>query len=88
MFELTDKVAVITGSSKGIGRAIAEQMSKAGAKVVISSRKPEPCEEVAAAINADGGEAIAIPCHIGHKDQLQNLVDQSTAHFGKIDMVV
>lgn len=88
MFELTDKVAVITGSSKGIGRAIAEQMSKAGAKVVISSRKPEPCEEVAAAINADGGEAIAIPCHIGHKDQLQNLVDQSTAHFGKIDILV
>jgi len=88
MFELTDKVVVITGSTKGIGRAMAEQMAKAGAKVVVSSRKAEPCDEVAAAINAAGGEAIAIPCHIGHKDQLQNLVDQTIAKWGRIDVMV
>ncbi len=88
MFELTDKVVVITGSTKGIGRAMAEQMAKAGAKVVVSSRKAEPCDEVAAAINAAGGEAIAVPCHIGHKDQLQNLVDQTIAKWGRIDVMV
>ena len=88
MFELTDKVVVITGSTKGIGRAMAEQMAKAGAKVVVSSRKAEPCDEVAAAIVAAGGEAIAIPCHIGHKDQLQNLVDQTIAKWGRIDVMV
>jgi NAD(P)-dependent dehydrogenase (short-subunit alcohol dehydrogenase family) len=88
MFELTDKVAVITGSSKGIGRAMAEEMAKAGAKVVVSSRKAEPCQAVAAGINAAGGEAIAVPCHIGHKDQLQNLVDQTIDKWGRIDILV
>jgi len=88
MFELTDKVAVITGSTKGIGKAMAEQMAKAGAKVVVSSRKAEPCEAVAAEINDAGGEAIAIPCHIGHKEQLQNLVDQTLATWGRIDILV
>lgn len=88
MFELTDKVAVITGSTKGIGRAMAEEMAKAGAKVVVSSRKPEPCDQVAAEINAAGGEAIAVPCHIGHKDQLRNLVDQTIAAWGRIDILV
>lgn len=88
LFSLKDKVAVITGSSKGIGRAIAEQMAELGAKVVISSRKPEPCEDVAASIRAAGGEAIAVPCHISHKDQLQNLVDKTIAKWGKIDVLV
>lgn len=88
MFELTGKVAVITGSSKGIGRATAEAMAALGAKVVVSSRKLERCEEVAAAIRARGGEAVAIPCHIGHKDQLQALVDATVAMWGKIDVLV
>lgn len=88
MFELTGKVAVITGSTKGIGLAIAKRMAEAGAKVVISSRKADKCSEVAEAIAASGGEAIAIPCNIGHKDQLQSLVDQTIDTFGQIDIVV
>jgi len=90
LFNLTGKVAVITGSSKGIGKAIAERMAEAGARVVISSRKPEPCAEVAAAINAKFGEgmAISIPANISSKSDLQNLVTATNAKFGKIDILV
>ncbi len=88
MFDLTGQVAVTTGSSRGIGRAIAEQMAKQGARVVISSRKEDRCREVADSIKRDGGEAIAIPCHIGHKDQLEALVDATLAEWGRIDTLV
>ena len=88
LFDLTGKTAVITGSSRGIGRSIAEEMAKLGAKVVVSSRKQPACEEVAEAIRADGGEAIAHPCNIGHKDQLESLVEASKSAFGKIDILV
>jgi NAD(P)-dependent dehydrogenase (short-subunit alcohol dehydrogenase family) len=88
LFDLTGKVALITGSSKGIGRAIAERMAEHGAKVVVSSRKKEACEEVAAAITARGGEAIVLPCNIGYKEQLQKLVDDTVAHWGGIDILV
>ncbi len=90
LFDLTGKAALITGSSRGIGRAIAEQMAEQGAQVVISSRKPGPCEEVAAAINDKHGEgsAIAAPANISSKDDLQRLVDQTNAAFGKIDILV
>src|SRR5207249_7028052 len=71
------KVALITGSSRGIGRAIAMQMALHGARVVISSRKPESCEATAAEIAAAGGTALAHACHVGHKAELQALVDRS-----------
>lgn len=88
LFDLSGKVAVVTGSTKGIGKAIAEALAAHGAKVVISSRKTETCEQVAGEINAAGGEAIAIPCHIAHKEQIQNLVEHTRAHWGKIDIMV
>lgn len=90
LFNLTGKVAIITGSSRGIGKAIAERMAEHGAKVVISSRKPEPCAEVAAAINKvrGAGTAISIPANISSKDELKHLVDETTRQLGKVDIVV
>ena len=88
MFDVTGKVAVITGSSRGIGRAIAEEMARRGAKVVVSSRKPEACQEVVDGINASGGEAIVVPCNISEKQQLQGLVDGAVAGFGRLDILV
>jgi NAD(P)-dependent dehydrogenase (short-subunit alcohol dehydrogenase family) len=90
LFDLTGKVAIITGSSRGIGKAIAERMAEHGAKVVISSRKAGPCEEVAGAINDRQGEgtAIAVPANISSKEDLQRLVDETRKAFGKVDIVV
>ncbi|OZB15443.1 MAG: short-chain dehydrogenase [Hyphomonas sp. 34-62-18] len=90
LFDLKGKTAIITGSSRGIGRAIAEAMADQGARVVISSRKPGPCEEVAAEINKKHGDgtAIAIPANISSKEELQALVDETNKSFGKIDILV
>ncbi|THD77540.1 MAG: SDR family oxidoreductase [Phenylobacterium sp.] len=89
LFDLTGKVAIITGSSRGIGKAIAERMAEHGAKVVISSRKAGPCEEVAAEINAKSpGHAIAVPANISSKADLQRLVDETRSAFGKVDILV
>lgn len=90
LFSLAGKVAIITGSSRGIGKAIAERMAEHGAKVVISSRKPEPCAEVAEQINAKhgAGSAISVPANISSKDELKHLVDETTRQLGKVDIVV
>jgi NAD(P)-dependent dehydrogenase (short-subunit alcohol dehydrogenase family) len=90
LFDLSGKSAIITGSSRGIGRAIAEAMADQGAKVTISSRKPGPCQEVADAINKKHGDgtAIAVPANISSKDELQALVDATNTAFGKVDVVV
>jgi NAD(P)-dependent dehydrogenase (short-subunit alcohol dehydrogenase family) len=87
-FSLKDKVAIITGSSRGIGKASAEVMARLGAKVVISSRKAEPCEEVAKAIRAEGGEAVAIPCNISRKEEIEALVHKTKSQFGPADILV
>src|SRR5436305_6888920 len=87
-FDLTGKVAVITGSSRGIGRASAELLAKLGAKVVISSRKADACEEVAAGIRKSGGDAHVIPCNISRRAEVDALIDGSITHYGKVDILV
>ncbi|MBO9647852.1 MAG: SDR family oxidoreductase [Variovorax sp.] len=90
LFSLAGKVAIITGSSRGIGRAIAERMAEHGARVVISSRKSEPCAEVRDAINRAHGDgaAISIPANISSKEDLRHLVDETTRRLGRVDVVV
>ena len=89
LFDLTGKVAVVTGSTRGIGEAIVHRMAEQGAKVVVSSRKADACDKVAADINAKHeGAAIAVPCNISDKADLQRLVDTANETFGKIDILV
>ncbi|MCG8330947.1 MAG: glucose 1-dehydrogenase [Chitinophagales bacterium] len=88
LLSLNHKVAIITGASKGIGAAIAKSMAEYGAKVVISSRKQEAVDAIAAEIKQSGYEATAIACHVGHADQLQALVDKTVEQYGGIDILV
>lgn len=90
LFDLTGKVAIVTGSSRGIGKASAIELARAGARVVISSRKQDACDAVAAEINAVFGEgrALAIAASISDKAALQALVDQTRAAWGQIDVLV
>src|SRR6202044_3060301 len=90
LFDLSGRVAIVTGSSRGIGRAIAERLAEPGASVVISSRKAEPCPETAAAINRalqrDAAKPIA--ANISSKEELQHLIDETISAFGRIDILV
>ena len=90
LFDLTGRVAIVTGSSRGIGRAIAERLAEHGASVVISSRKAEACAETAAAINGalkrDAAKPIA--ANISSKEELQHLVDETISAFGRIDILI
>ena len=90
LFSMSGKAAVITGSSRGIGRAIAEEMAVQGARVVISSRKQDACDAVAGEINTrhGAGTAIAVAANISSRESLQNLVDRSLQAFGRIDALV
>jgi len=87
-FSLTGRTAVITGSSRGIGRAIAEAMAAFGAHVVISSRKGEACDTVAEDINGAGGAATAIACNISERSQLEHLVAETERQVGAVDILV
>lgn len=88
MFDISGKVAIVTGSTKGIGLAIAWQFARSGAKVVISSRKQDVCEAVAREMTDAGHDVIAIPCHIGERAQLESLVKQTMDKWGRIDILV
>ena len=87
-FDLRGQIAVVTGSSKGIGKSIAEHLAQAGARVVVSSRKAEACALTAESIRKKGGDAHAIPCHVGDQSQLQDLVDQTRKKLGRISILV
>lgn len=90
LFDLSGKSAIITGSSRGIGKAIAHRMAEHGANVVVSSRKADACAEAVEEINQAVGRraAIAVPANIASKDDLQRLVNEADAAFGKVDIVV
>ena len=88
LFDLTGKVAVVTGGSKGIGRSICENLAEAGAKVVVSSRKLPACEAVVEGIRQKGGQAIAVAANISDKAQLESLIERSRKEWGQIDILV
>lgn len=88
LFDLKNKVAIVTGSSRGIGKSIAIHLARAGARVVVSSRKPDACEAVVKEIQAEGGQAIAIAASISHKEQLEHLIAQTRSVWGGIDVLV
>jgi NAD(P)-dependent dehydrogenase (short-subunit alcohol dehydrogenase family) len=88
LFDVSDKVVMITGGSRGLGRAMSLEFARRGAKVVVASRKLEQCEAVAQEIRALGAEALPIACHVGHWDSLERVTDAVVEHFGRLDVLV
>ena len=88
MFNFENKVVLITGGSRGLGKAMAEGFADAGAKVIITSRKLEACEALAQSIMDRGGEALAIAANTGSTDDLDRLVDDAIAHYGQVDILI
>ncbi|MCB2046685.1 MAG: glucose 1-dehydrogenase [Novosphingobium sp.] len=87
-FDFTGKAVLITGGTRGLGRAMAQGFAEAGADLIVSSRKPEACEKVAAELRELGGKAVGIPCHVGEWDQVNALADKAWEAFGKIDVLI
>jgi NAD(P)-dependent dehydrogenase (short-subunit alcohol dehydrogenase family) len=89
LFDLSGRVAIVTGSTKGIGRAMAQGLAEAGARVVVSSRKQDLCDQVAAEIaEATGAETLGLACHVGNWDEIPAFVDGVVERFGRIDVLV
>lgn len=88
LFDLTDRVAIVTGGTRGIGRAVAAGFVGAGAKVVVASRKAEACAETEAHLKSLGGDVLAVPTHLGELEGLKTLVARTVESFGRIDIVV
>lgn len=88
LFDLSGKVALVTGATRGIGKSIAEELARAGAKVAICSRKPESCESTRTEMEGQGFTVLAKPCNVSRKEELQALVDATAAKWGGIDIVV